>query len=129
MTGVTILDRDPATGALAFDLRDILLVLGDDGERSKWTVKGVECLGGDAAVALHSASEKCEVLAGSRLRALAHDVVQTVDGEFSAYLPNEDAAWITIRAVDSAAFDVETDREDILSAIRAHFDHVEEMPT
>ncbi len=128
MRGVTILDRDPNSGVLSFDLRDILSVLGGDAERSTWTVRDVECLDGDAASALHEACDACEVLSGDRLVDLARDVGQIIEGEFSARLPNEEAAWITIRAVDSSAFDVETDREDILTALKAKFDRVEDLP-
>jgi hypothetical protein len=128
MKGVTILDRDPSSGVLSFDLKDILSVLGDDAERSTWTVRDVECLGGDAATALHHASDAREVLGGNRLADLARDVGQIIDGEFSARLPNEEAPWIMIRAVDSSAFDVETDREDVLAALKAKFDRVEDLP-
>ncbi len=122
MRGITILDR-------GFDLRDILSVLGDDVERSVWTAMGVECLGEDAAAALERASDGGEVLPGSRLRELACDDVQIVDGEFSGRLPDQEAAWIVIRAVDSSAFDVETDREDVLEALRSRFERVEDLQT
>lgn len=128
MKGVTIFDRDPTSGALSFDLRDILSVLGDDAERSAWTVRDVECLDGDAAAALHRASDEGEVLAGGRLVGLACDVGRIIDGEFSAWLPGQETAWITIRAVDSSAFDVETDREEILTALRAKFDRIDDLP-
>lgn len=128
MKGVTILDRDPSSNLLSFDLRDILSVLGDDGARSAWTVRDVECLGGDAAATLRDASDAAEILAGDLLLDLARNVGQIIDGEFSARLPNEDVPWITIRAVDSSAFDVETDREDVLTALKAKFDCVEDLP-
>jgi hypothetical protein len=127
MTGVTILDRDPKTRVLSFDLRDILAVLGADAERSTWTLRDVESYGAEAAVALHQASDDREVLAGGRLLELAGDVTQIVDGEFSGRFPNEDAAWIIIRAVDSSAFDVETDREDVLKRLKSRFDRVEDL--
>lgn len=127
MRGVTILGRDPSAGPLSFDLRDILSVLGSEAERSTWSVRAVECIGGDAAAALHHASDACILLAGDRLVELARHVGQVIDGEFSARLPNDEATWITIRAVDSSAFDVETDREDVLTALRAKFDRVEDL--
>ena len=127
MKGVTILDRDSSSGVLSFDLRDILPLVGEDCRRSTWTVRDVECLGGDAAAALHDASDACRSLAGSKLIELAREVEQIVDGEFSGRLPNEEADWITIRAVDSSAFDVQTDREEILVALKAKFDWVEDI--
>lgn len=128
MSGVTILDRDPSTGVLSFDLRDILRWLGDDATRSVWVVRNVECRGGDAATELHEASDRSTELSGARLNELANGVMQVVDGEFYGRLPNESSAWITIRAVDSSAFDVETNREDILRALKANFSHVEDLP-
>ena len=127
MKGVVILDRDPNSGVLSFDLRDVLALLGEDGVRSAWTVRGVECLGGDAAFALHHASEAGEVLAGHRLAELARDVGQIVEGEFSGRLPDEDSDWITIRAVDSSAFDVQTDREDVFRSLKATFKRVDDL--
>jgi hypothetical protein len=128
MRGVTILDRDPSSGVLSFDLRDILSLLGEDAERSTWMVRDVECLGGDAATALHHASDAGELLSGGRLFDIARDVEQIIDGEFWGRLPNEEADWIQIRAVDSSAFDVHTEREDVLTALKAKFDHVEDIP-
>lgn len=128
MKGVVILDRDPRSGALGFDVRDILSLLGNDAERSTWMVRDVECLGGDAASTLHRASDAGEVLTGHRLLELARDVEQIVDGTFAGRLPNEEADWIIIRAVDSTAFDVQTDRADVLDRIKATFARVEDLP-
>ena len=123
----SISDRDPTTGALAFDLRDILAPLGRDGERSAWSVRDVECLGGDAAQELHDASDSMRVLTGSRLIELARAVGQVIEGEFSGRLPGDVADWIVIRAVDSSAFDVYTDQEEVLSAFKSSFGCVEDL--
>lgn len=128
MRGVTILDCDPRSGVLSFDLRNILSVLGEDAKRSTWTVRDVECLGGEAAAALHHASDAGELLAGGRLFDIARDVEQIIEGEFSARLPEEEVDWIRIQAVDSSAFDVRTEREDILTALKAKFSRVEDIP-
>ncbi len=101
--------------------------ISDDAERSTWTVRDVECLDGEAAAALHQASDAGDALAGDRLVVLARHAGQIIDGELPARLPNEEATWITIRAVDSSAFDVETDREDVLKALKAKFDRVEDL--
>ena len=128
MKGVTILDRDHTRGGLGFDLGDVVAVLGDDAERSSWTIADVECVGGAAATALHHASDTGESVSGERLIRLAADVGQIIDGEFVGCLPGESVAWIVIRAVDSSAFDVETDREDVLAALRARFASVVDLP-
>ena len=128
MTGVTILDTDPKTNVLAFDLRDILAVLGADAARSRWSVQDVECLGADAADALHEASDRHEVLDGARLADLAQRVDQVIEGQFSGRLPDDETDWIVIRAVDSSAYDVLTDRADVLAQLRARFRRVEDLP-
>ena len=87
MRGVTIRDRDPANNTLSFDLRDILDLLGPDAARSEWRVRDVECVGRQAAEALHRSSDDGEVVGGTQLIQLARDVGQIIDGEFSARLP------------------------------------------
>jgi hypothetical protein len=126
--GVTIMDRNADTGFLAFDLSDIVALLDPDAMRSNWTARDVECLGGDAARRLEDASDRAETLAGAEFIALAHNVDQVIDGEFSARLPSAVCDWITIRSVDSSAYDVLTDRDDVLLKIRARFRYVESIP-
>ena len=128
MKGVTIFDLDSRTGALSFDLRDILELLGADVVRSMWMLKEVECLGAEAADALHWASDNKKVLDGFNFLTLAQNVNQVIDGEFSGRLPNDDRDWVVIRAVDSSAYDVLTDRESILMALKEHFDCVQDIP-
>jgi len=127
MKGVTIRDHNAQSGILSFDLRDILLVLGDDAERSNWTVREVECVGGESAAALHQASDRGEPLTWNNLLRLAQRVEQVIDGSFHGRLANESEDWIIIRAVDSSAFDVETDRVEVLVALRAHFNQVDDL--
>lgn len=86
----------------------------------------MECLGAEGTEALHRASDTGEILEGGRLIALAEQVDQVIDGEFTGHLAGDD--WIVIRAVDSSAFDVETDRDDVIERLRASFEHVEELP-
>ena len=129
MKGVTILDRNADTGALACDLNDIVVLLEPDATRSNWTARDVECLGGDSARGLEDASDRGEIIVGAKFIELTHNVEQVIDGEFSARLPNDVGDWIIIRSVDSTAYDVFTDREDILLKIRARFRHVESIPS
>ena len=128
MSGVTIVDTDPGTNVLNFDLHDILVVLGEEAVRSTWTVEGVESIGGEAARALNEASDQSALLDGPQLIRLARDVEQIIDGEFTGYLPNSRSSWISIRAVDSSAYDVVTEREDVLRSLRAKFASVQALP-
>lgn len=128
MIGITILDTlSKETGRL-FDLRDILAALGADAELSRWRIAGVDCLGREAAEALHEASDRGSCLDGSRLGVLARDVDQIIDGEFAGYLPGVGAPWIVIRAVDSSAYDVVTDRQDVLLRLTSRFSRVRDIP-
>lgn len=128
MKGVTILDRDINTGFLAFGLHDILNLLGSDAIRSTWTARDVECLGDDAAKKLEEASDRAEPLDGAEFVGLVLEVHQVIDGEFSARLPNDACDWITIRSVDSSAYDVFTNRDDVLRKLVSRFRNVKEIP-
>ena len=118
MKGIAIRDRT--------NLRDILWILGDDVRRSSWRATDVQCLGAEGTEALHRASDTGDILEAGRLIALAEQVDQVTDGEFTGRLADED--WIVIRAVDSSAFDVETDRGEVIERLRASFEHVDELP-
>lgn len=125
MKGITILKRD---GERAFDLADILTVIGDDAARTLWTCRDVECVGGESAKALHEASDCSDVMLGSVLLELARGVTQVIDGYFSGERYGEDEPWIRIRAVDGSAFDVESTRPSVLERLRASFEVVVELP-
>jgi hypothetical protein len=128
MKCITITDTGSDGRALGFDLRDILDCLGPDVVRSTWTLRNVECVGTTAAHELHEASDRREAIEGSRLVTLAGEIAQVIDGEFRARLPATRGIWVLVRAVDSGAYDVVTDREDVLQALRARFAHVAEGP-
>jgi hypothetical protein len=101
----------------------------DHAIRSTWTARDVECLGDDAARKLEEASDRAEPLGGAEFVRLVHDVHQVIDGEFAAQLPNDARDWITIRSVDSSAYDVFTNRDDVLLRIVGRFRNVEEIPS
>jgi hypothetical protein len=128
MRGVTILDQDPVSHALTFDLRDILELLGSDGRRSMWVVRDVECVGGSAAQELHQVSDSGLSIPGQVLTRLAQEVGQIFEGEFLACLPGDREVWIAVRAIDGSAFDVETDRVDVIEALKGRFRRVESLP-
>jgi len=125
MKGLTIRSSG---GSPNFDLVDILAAIGDDAATSLWTCRNVECSGGEAAAALHRASDCGDVLLGSALLEIARDVDQTIDGEFSGARYGEDEPWLRIRAVDGSAFDVESTRPSVLERVRARFEIVEDLP-
>jgi len=58
------------------------------------------------------------------LLALADDVHQTVWGEFRAFHPGALEPHVTIRAIDSSYFEVESADVDVIQAIRMQFKDV-----
>jgi hypothetical protein len=60
---------------------------------------------------------------------LAANLIQIIDGEFTGYLKGDESPWITIRAVDSTAFDVESEDETVLARMQQHFKSVVDMPS
>jgi len=125
-TGITITDSD-ARGVLTFDLRDVLAVIGESSREALWHVRVVECVGDGAAVAeLDRLSKTGERINDARLRELAEVVEQVIDGTFHGVLPTGEQ--ISIYAVDSTAFDVVTDRADVLAALRSRFRYVADIP-
>jgi hypothetical protein len=126
MRGISISDATE-TGALSFDLKEILPLLGPDAARSNWRVREVEATG-DGASELHRVSDEGATLTLSQLVELAESLLQTIDGEFSAYLPEAETPWLVIRAVDSSAFDVYSNKPDVLNRIRSSFRYVSDVP-
>lgn len=126
MRGITITDMK--NGVLAFDLIDILNIVGDKALDSLWEVSNVEAVG-ESADSLHYLSDANARLSGSELRKIATGVDQVIDGTFMAYLNGANTPWLLIRAVDSSAYDVESTDESILSHIRGAYTHVTELPT
>src|SRR5262249_52043041 len=126
MRGVTITDRS-AHNNLALDLIDILEILGPRAGNSVWLVEGVES-SGHSSDDLHTLSNAGTRVSTARLREIASDLDQIIDRVFSGYGPQESEPWVIIRAVDSSAYDVETDDDDVLSHILAHFREVTQIP-
>ena len=128
MFRISILDRSPAGSTLAFDLIDVLQLLGPDALKAAWTLEDVECLG-ETSDDLHAVSDSGEPISGRRLLELASGVSQTIDGDFYCYrngLPSR--PWVTIRAIDSSAFDVDSEDATVIGRIKGHFGHVVDIP-
>lgn len=127
MRGVTINDRDEQ-GVLKFDLKDILRLAGERALRSRWKLTDVEALGEDAADEIHRISDRHSLVDGRKLMKLADGVSQIVDGQFEAYDDDTNKPWLVINAVDSSAYDVQSDNEDLLTGLRAHFESICDLP-
>jgi hypothetical protein len=127
MLGVTITDRD-TNGVLTLDLRDILRLIGPEAESAEWQLSDVEALDGKAAQELEDLADRKLKIPGHVLVRLSNDVGQVINGCFQAYRDQASEPWIIIRAVDSSAFDVETDSETLIEQIRRQFNNVADLP-
>src|SRR5262249_35592246 len=117
--GIVVID-DKDAGVLTVDIIDILQVLGSRGQNAMWRIFNIECVG-PATEDVDLLSERGEWISGRRLSELAAGLQQTIDGTFVASSKPGDALWVTIRAIDSTCFEVESDDEDVLRKIRARF--------
>lgn len=123
MRGVTIADREKGGAVLSFDLIDILRLLGPEGEGSDWEVAELECTGSPSADELQRLAEGNGRLSGRTLLQLAAGT-QVIDGVFSGYRGGDAAPWVRVRAVDSTAFDVESDDDAVLGRLKECFEVV-----
>jgi hypothetical protein len=128
MQGVTIRDVDERN-VLTFDLRDILRLLGTAGTKSTWEVEGLECVGPEADRFLERSNAPLRIDGLSLLR-LSETVDQVIDGTFRGFRhQNDDQPWIVVSAVDSSAYDVQTNDARVLDLMRRSFKLVVPIPT
>lgn len=120
MNGVTITDA-------SCHLRDLLELLGNEAVNSNWTMIGVEA-NGDSAGELHRLCDSSASVPGDELLIMADNLIQVVDGTFRAFGAIGKQPWIVIRAVDGGAYDVETDSDRVLQAVRQRFSNVQDLP-
>jgi diaminopimelate decarboxylase len=119
--------HDLRDGVLAFDLIDILRVLGPDAESSSWRGKNVDCTG-DLADEMHGFSDSDVALTGAAMLRLAGGVLQIIDGDFEAYRAGETRPWLVIRAIDSSEYAVITEDQELLGRVRERFRDVRDSP-
>lgn len=122
MNGVIIRDLEPARRVLAVDLRQVMSALGSRAISSEWRVRRVWAEG-DAKQRLE-AFDGSELITGQHLAALAQDVSQIVDGEFSAFEQGKSAPWVVVEAVDSTYYAVRSDDSSIFAQVRSAFHDV-----
>ena len=127
MRGISITDSTPDGSVLTVDLVDILRLLGPLAIQTEWEVADVESVGGASARELERLAEAGTRVPGQTLLSLVDGVTQIIDGKFAGYRDGEDQPWIIVRAVDSSAFDVESEDEAIVSALKRQFKSVTEL--
>ncbi|KAF5409700.1 MAG: hypothetical protein Udaeo2_00500 [Candidatus Udaeobacter sp.] len=90
---------------------------------SQWRVRDVWARGDKSAAELESFDDTTTV-SGQRLRELAEDVTQVIDGVFSGFESGSAEPWVVIDAVDSSYYLVRSDDSSVLDAIRSTFRQV-----
>ncbi|MEM7080608.1 MAG: hypothetical protein AAF513_18465 [Pseudomonadota bacterium] len=121
MGRVTIFDNQDSTNA--FDLADILMLIEPSIDRS-WRVAGVVSFG-LASEQLQRFSDNATRMTDRALHQVAMGIDQTLAGEFAAFQQDVEHPSIVIRARRDAVFEVETDEQALLAAIKAKFVRVE----
>jgi len=122
MNAVMVNDTEPERKVLAVDLRHVLSALGSRALGSEWRVREVWAEG-DAKPELE-AFDGSELITGLRLAALAQNVTQIIDGEFSAFESGQTTPWVVVEALDSTYYTVRSDDASILARIRSAFHDV-----
>ena len=125
MARLTIHDLDDR-GILAFDVRDLLRALAPSSLAARWTIRTPDGESFEATGAgglrLEELAEVSDQITGEELLAIADDTVQVIWGDFVAALPDDPHRdWLTIRAVDSSFFEVETSDEASIAVVKSRF--------
>ena len=123
-----IRDVDPRRRVLAFDLKDILAALQPHAGNAMWEVddcdEPFEATGENAATVEALVGTAVRV-PGDSLVSLAQGIIQVIWGEFRSFRASETSPWVTVRAIDSSWYEVETDDPDVLAVIREKFNEVQ----
>jgi hypothetical protein len=77
---------------------------------------------------LHQIADTQQWISGALLLQLAVGITQVIDGKFQGNRLNENQPWLTITAVDSSAYDIESLDENIIAQMRQQFQQVSELP-
>ena len=122
MQGVIIRDgtQKGGAGGLEFDLREILAALGKRAVESRWRSPYLQYVSRDEqdiSVLEHLGAQ--DVVSGADFVNGIDQLLQVIDGEFEAFGKN--GRWVVIRAVDSSWWEVWSDDQSVLEAVRARF--------
>jgi hypothetical protein len=120
MKTVLIDDMRSDIHVLAVDLRHVLVALGDRATNSEWRVRDVWATGDDSAEQLQSL-DGTTAITGQRLRELAQDVTQVIDGLFSGFESGATEPWVIVEAVDSSYYLVRSADPSVLDTMRSTF--------
>jgi hypothetical protein len=115
-------------GPLSFDLRDVLVALGDRAYDVRWRCADLRYTSKDERdiPILERLGRRGESVPGAELMAGIEELAQVVDGEFEG-LEKNGLRWVLIRAVDSSWWEVWTDDASVMDGVRNRFKVVEDL--
>lgn len=129
MATLRIYDLDG--GVLAVHLSRLLDLLAPKSLDAEWTVAPIRSDGeekfeatGPGADELEELVETSMPISGMALLIVSTNTHQIVWGEFIAIVPGESSPWLTLRAIDSTFYEVETDDDAALDTVRSAFKDV-----
>jgi len=121
MIGIRVRDCTEQ-GFLAFDLADLLALLGESARTSRWRCSVEECITAEhGRPYLEDAYNKPDALTGTEMLRLARETHQVIDGTFEAFRHGENTPWIKLVAFDSTYWEVFARDSFELSPFESHF--------
>ena len=135
MRGIEIRDGIKSSGFLGFDLAEILEALQPLAIGSTWQCRDLYATSREMinVLELEAAAESEDgiMMSNDELVAFASQLVQVIDGEFSATRPGESTPWLVVRAVDSSWWEIFSSHDSVFDAVRRRFTdlkYVDEVP-
>lgn len=119
--------KDMRDGCLAFDLEDLLELLGGQALQSVWRCKVEEAISKTVPINLVDAYNVREGHDGLSFKKLASETRQVIDGVFEAFNLHSESPWVRLEAIDSSYWEIWARDENILKPFRARFTDVKNV--
>ena len=108
------------------DLYGLITTLGERALSSTWLGSGVECYG-ERAEELLSFVEQNRPIEGHDFLRITSGIDQTIKGDFQAFDPGTQSAWIFLRAWEGNGFYIEIDDRKSKERLKTQFPLAEEV--
>jgi hypothetical protein len=112
-------------GCLAFDLAELLALIGDQAAKSSWVCSVESVVPKTGAKYLDRALVGTHTFPGAVLVQLASNTLQILEGTFRAFRLGEHSPWVTLEAFDTTWWEVSSHDTVLLESISSHFKNVE----
>lgn len=109
-----------ASGALAFDLIDLIALLGERALVSAWRASEVWTVQEGDNGRFEELCESGRPIAGADFVAALKPVIQVIDGRFEAFEAGDKEPWAVVEAIDSSYFLLHAE-EDVIQKAHARF--------